>query len=201
MNLAIPASRRASAVIAVIAFALTLAACGGDDDDKSTTSNAQSGLEKRIDAAEKRAKAEPTSPAPLAELAKLHFQSATLKREGVGYSDAGKDELREATKAWQRYIALEPKRVDTDVAQLISAAYGPGALDDPRRAVRVQEVLAENTSPPRAGAYVQLAQMAYSAGERRIGDVAAKRAVELSKPARRDKLRKRLKAARSQLAP
>jgi hypothetical protein len=185
----------AAAVVLAVAFA----GCGSDD--KSDTSNAKSGLERRIATMEKRAKRAPSDPKPYAELAKLHFQSATLKRDGQGYSDEGKAELRKAASSWERYLSLDPKRVDTDVAQLISAAYGPGLLDDPKRAVAVQQVLVENTSPPRAGAYVQLAQMAYSAGERDVGDRAAKRAVELSKPARQKKLRARLKAARTQLAP
>ena len=195
------AARRALAGGAALAIALGFAGCGSDDEDDGAADNAAAGIERRIDAAEKKAKAAPSDPKPFAELAKLHFQSATLEREGTGYSEEGTAELRQAAQAWERYLSLDPQPVDTSVAQLIAAAYAPGSLDEPERAVAVQQVIADNTSPPRASAYVQLAQMAYAAGEIQTGDRAAKRAVALSKPERREKLRKRLKAARAQLSP
>jgi tetratricopeptide (TPR) repeat protein len=193
------ASRRALATVAVIAIAL--AGCGSSDD-KSDQSGATASLERKIDAAQTKAKATPTDPRPFAELAKLHFQAAGLKTGSTGkYSDDGKQELREATQAWGRYVALDPDPLDTSVAQLIAAAYGPGSLDEPKKAVAVQQVLAERTRPPDAELYAQLAQKAYYAGDTQTAESAAQRAIELTPKSRRATLRETLKAARSAAAP
>jgi tetratricopeptide (TPR) repeat protein len=193
------ASRRALATATAIVIAL--AGCGSSDD-KSDPSGAAASLERKIDAAQAKAKAAPTDPKPFAELAKLHFQVAGLKTGSTGeYSDAGKDELREATQAWGRYIALHPDPLDTSVAQLIAAAYGPGSLDEPKKAVAVQQVLAEQTRPPDAELYAQLAQKAYYAGDTQTAERAAKRAIELTPKARRAAMRKTLQATRSHAPP
>ena len=189
------------ALVAVAAVAAAFAGCGGSDERSDVPAAATEGLEARIEAADKQAKAAPDDPAPLAELAKAHFQAAGLKTNSTGgYTDEGMDELREATKAWDRYIALDPDRLDTGVAQLIAAAYGPGSLDQPKKAVDVQVLLTENLSPPRASQYARLAQMAYYAGETEIAEKAGDRAIELS-PERARKSMRRLLASARQLAP
>ncbi|MEA2223101.1 MAG: hypothetical protein QOH83_1477 [Solirubrobacteraceae bacterium] len=189
------ASCRALATAAVIAIALT--GCGSSDD-KPDTSGPAGSLQRKIDAAQVKAKAAPTDPKPFAELVKLHFQAAGLKTGSTGeYSDDGKDELREATQAWGRYVALDPHPLDTSVAQLMAAAYGPGSLDEPKNAVAVQQVLAEHTRPPDAALYAQLAQKAYYAGETQTAESAAQRAIELTPKAKRAAMRETLKAARS----
>lgn len=193
------ASRRALAAAVVLAVAI--AGCGSSDDMPDKSSPAAS-LERKIDAAQARAKAAPTNPKPLAELAKLHFQAAGLKTGSTGeYNEDGKSELREATQAWERYVALDPDPLDTSVAQLIAAAYGPGSLEQPKKAVAVQQVLADSTRPPDAAPYAQLAQKAYYAGETQIAESAAQRAIELTPKAKRAAMRKALRATRSQAPP
>jgi Flp pilus assembly protein TadD len=194
------ASRRALATAAAIALAIGLAGCGSSDKPDPTGPAAS--LESKIDIAQAKAKAAPTDPKPLAELATLHFQAAGLKTGSTGkYSDAGKDELREATQAWERYVALDPSPLDTGVAQLMAAAYGPGSLEQPKKAVAVQQVLAERTRPPDPALYAQLAQKAYYAGDTQTAERAARRAVELTPKSRRAAMRETLKTARSQAAP
>ncbi|HVF76898.1 MAG TPA: hypothetical protein VNA28_01265 [Solirubrobacteraceae bacterium] len=191
-------TRRAIAIAAAIA--LLFAGCGGSDDSNDLNTP-ESAVQRNIESAQAEVKAAPDKPEPQAALAKAYFQSAGVKTNDKGeYSDAGKDDLRRATKAWERYVSLDPDPLDTGVAQLIAAAYGPGSLDEPKQAVEVQQVLAENISPPRASQFTQLAQMAYSAGEVDIGDKARKRALELLPKRARPATRKRLKQARD-LAP
>jgi hypothetical protein len=193
------ASRRALALAAAVAIGL--AGCGSSDDD-SDGKGAAAGLERKIEAAQTKAKAAPTNPAPLAELAKLHFQAATLKvGSDDGYGDDGKQQLRQATRAWERYLALDPQPVDTSVAQLMSAAYAPGSLDEPKKAVAAQRILASNTRPPDAAQFAQLAQKAYYAGETRTGDAAAARAIKLTPRSQRADMRETMKTAKSQLTP
>ena len=191
--------RRALAAAAAIAVAL--GGCGSSDDDKPALPSAEAGLERKIETAEKAAKAKPADPEPLAQIAKARFQLAGLKNDSTGaFDDDGKAELRRATKAWERYLALDPQPLDTGVAQLIAAAYGPGSLDDPKKAVEVQQILAQNTRPPRASLYAQLARMAYYAGERQTAEQAADRAIELSPRRARKAMRRQLATAR-QAAP
>jgi tetratricopeptide (TPR) repeat protein len=188
------ASRRELATAIVIVIAIAGCGSSGDKPDPSSPAGA---LQRKIDTAQARAKAAPTDPEPLAELAKLHFQAAGLKTGSTGeYSDDGKSELREATQAWGRYVALDPNPLDTSVAQLMAAAYGPGSLDDRKKAVAVQQILAERTRPPSARLYAQLAQKAYYAGDRQTAERAAQRAIELTPKARRAAVRGLLQNAR-----
>jgi hypothetical protein len=191
-------TRRALAIAAAIA--LLFAGCGGSDDSNDLNTP-ESAVQRKIETAQAEVKAAPDKPEPQAALAKAYFQSAGVKTNSTGeYSDAGKDDLRRATQAWARYLSLDPDPLDTGVAQLIAAAYGPGSLDEPKKAVEVQQVLAENITPPRASQYAQLAQMAYSAGEVDIGDKARDRTLELLPKRARAAMRKRLSSAR-QIAP
>jgi hypothetical protein len=192
------ASRRALALAAAVAIGL--AGCGSSDDTSDAEGPA-AGLERKIEAAQAKSKAAPSNPAPLAALAKLHFQAATLNvGSSDGYGEDGKKELRLATQAWERYLALDPQPVDTSVAQLMSAAYAPGSLDQPKKAVAAQRVLAANTRPPDAAQFAQLAQKAYYAGETRTGDAAAARAIELTPKSQRAGMRETMKTAK-QLTP
>jgi hypothetical protein len=192
------ASRRALAAAAAVAVGLM--GCGSSDD-RPNAKGAAAGLERKIEAAQARAKAAPTNPAPLAALAKLHFQAATLNVGSKdGYGDDGKKQLRQATQAWERYLALDPQPVDTSVAQLMSAAYAPGSLDEPKKAVAAQRILAANTRPPDPAQFAQLAQKAYYAGETRTGDAAAARAIKLSPKSQRADMRKTMRTAK-QLTP
>lgn len=193
------ASRRALAAAAAIAIALM--GCGSSEEQPDPSSPAAS-LESRIDIARARAKTAPTDPKPFAELAKLHFQAAGLKTGSTGkYSADGKHELREATQAWERHVALDPDPPDTGVAQLMTAAYGPGSLDEPKKAVAVQQILAEHTRPPNAALYAQLAQKAYYAGDTQTAESAARRAIQLTPKSRRAAVGETLQTARSQAPP
>jgi tetratricopeptide (TPR) repeat protein len=184
-----------------VVLAIALSGCGGDDEREANPA-AERSLESRIKAAEKQAKARPDDPKPLAALATAHFQQAGLKTSSIGaYTDEGKDDLSEATKVWDRYLALNPEPLDTDLAQMIAAAYGPGSLDLPKKAVDVQQLLTQNTpGPPRASQYAQLAQKAYYAGEIGTAKAAADRAIELSPERARKAMRRLLKTA-SQARP
>lgn len=191
------ASRRA--LVAVAAGVAMLAGCGGSDDDRPDPNSPQGAIERRIEAVQATVKARPADPEPLAELAKAHFQAATLESIPTGgYTDDGKQQLRRAAQAWQRYLAKDPAEPDVGVAQLMAAVYGPGALEQPKNAVRAQRIIAENADPPSASMFVQLAQTAYLAGERATARRAADRALELTPRGERARLRAVLRAAAAQ---
>lgn len=196
------ASRRACAT--VVAIAVLLAGCGDSSDSASppAANSAQAAVEKKIASAQADANAAPTTPEPLAELAKAHFQAANLQSIPTGgYKDEGRKQLRLAALAWERYLALDPEPPDTGVAQLMAATYGPGGLDEPAKALRAQQILAENSEPPTAATYAQLARAAYRAGDDATGDDAAQRAVELAPKRDRARLRAEMRDLRAQLSP
>jgi hypothetical protein len=192
------AARRA--LVTAAALAGLLAGCGSEpapDPDSP-----QAAVQRKIESAQADAKTAPADPRPLAALAKAHFQAAGLETVSAGgYNDKGKAHLRDAAQAWERYLAMEPRRPDTGVARLMAATYGPGALDEPKKALRAQQVLTTNTHPPNATLFAQLAQMAYYAGDARTGDLAVDRAVALTPKAGRSAIRDALATAREQIAP
>ena len=190
------ASRRVLAAVAAGA-ALLLTGCGGsDEDDKPDADSPQGSIERKIAAVQADVKAKPADPEPLAALAKAHFQAATLESIPTGgYTDEGKKQLRLAALAWERYLAKKPDRPDIGVAQLMAAAFGPGALHEPKNAVRAQRIITENADPPSASMFAQLAQMAYLAGDRSTAARAADRALELTPERERERLRDALRAA------
>lgn len=190
------ASRRACAAVAA-ALALLPAGCGGSDEDDAPDANSpQAAIERKIAAVQADVKARPEDPEPLAELAKAHFQAATLESIPTGgYTDEGRKQLRLAALAWERHLAKNPDPPDIGVAQLMAAAYGPGALQEPKNAVRAQRIITENADPPSASMFAQLAQMAHLAGDGATAARAADRALELTPEDERERLREALRFA------
>ena len=72
------------------------------------------------------------------------------------------------------------------------------ALDDGVKATRAQEVIAQARNS--AGAYAQLALLAYQAGQTRKGDLRGDKALALTPKDMRENLKGQLDAARSQAA-
>jgi hypothetical protein len=170
----------------------------------SGSTSATSGIDKRIKAAVRATKARPKDPAPWALLAELRFQRAGINEITAAgqYTDSGLARLRLASQAWQRHLALDPKKPNVKAARFMVQAYGTGALNEPPNAVRAQEVITDAARPPNSNLYAQLAALAYSAKDTRTGDLAAARAVGLAPAKNRTALRAQLNARKAQaLAP
>jgi hypothetical protein len=145
-------------------------------------------------------KANPQDAAAWAALARARFQLA-----GVGenfdpakgtFSKAGTAKLNAAGDAWERYLALEPKKPDDRVASLMVQAFG--ALNEPAKAATAQEVITD--ARPTASTFTQLAIFAYQAGQTRKGDLAKDKALELTDPDMREALKGQLETAKQQAA-
>jgi hypothetical protein len=80
---------------------------------------------------------------------------------------------------------------------MVQAYQGTEELDE---AVRAKQLVTAAEDPPSSNLYQQLAALAWQAGENRVGDLAASRAVDLSEPADRKELRDALKAYKTQVA-
>jgi tetratricopeptide (TPR) repeat protein len=143
-------------------------------------------------------RANPRDAAAYGELARVRYQ---LAGQGGNYDPstnaftaAGKAELRQAAAAWEKHLALSGDTPDPRVASLMVQAYA--ALGDYSKASTAQEVVAEDRNS--AGAYSQLALLAYQAGQTRKGDLASAKAVALTPKDERKTVKAQLDAAKQQ---
>ena len=160
-------------------------------------------FESREREAAARTRANPQDAPAWAALARARFS-----RAGIGenfdpskntYTDAGKAKLRGAAQAWEKYLELDPPNEQaSQVASIMVQAYSPDGLDEPDKAVRAQEIIAE--ARPGPNTYAQLAVAAYGAGQSRKGDLAKAEALERADKDEREALRGQLEQAAAQAA-
>jgi hypothetical protein len=135
-----------------------------------------------------------------AALARARFQLAGVGEnfdpEKATFTAKGRAKLQSAGDAWERYLALEPKKPDDRVASLMVQAFG--ALNEPAKAAAAQEVITD--ARPTASTFTQLAVFAYQAGQTRKGDLAKNKALELTDPDMREALKGQLEQAKQSSA-
>jgi hypothetical protein len=166
----------------------------GKDGGGSGTSPDKT-LDKQAQNAVKDTRLRPRDPLPWAKLSGLRFQRANA---GGGFQSAtGRKQLVLATQAWERYVALDPKRLDEGLALQMTQAYGISGLNQPLKAFRAMRIVTAETKPPNSNLYQQLAVLAYYAHQTTTGDLAADRAVQLAPAAMRKQLRAGLKQAKA----
>ena len=145
-----------------------------------------------------KARANPTDAAAWAVVARARFNLASVgdnfDSSNNTYTDAGRRQLEAAGRAWEEHLELAGKKPDSRVASLMVQAYS--ALGQADKAAGAQEVIAEDRNS--AGAYAQLALLAYQAGQIRKGDLARDKALKLTEPDLRESLKGQLEGAKSQ---
>jgi hypothetical protein len=109
------------------------------------------------------------------------------------FTSGGKKELKNATVAWQKYLALT-KSPDPDVGILAARAYA--ALGDYANQAAAWELEAK-ANPTEVKAFECLAASAYAAKQTRKGDLAAAKAVALSPKAQRLTVKTTLQQAKT----
>jgi hypothetical protein len=164
---------------------------GGGGDDGSDR------FRKQETAALKRTQVNPKDAPAWAALARVRFQLAgqgeNFDVEKGTFTTAGRAKLQGAEQAWDRYLALNPKKPDDRVASLMVQAFG--ALNKPAKAAEAQEVITD--ARPTASTFTQLAIFAYQAGQTRKGDLAKDKAIELTDPDMRQALKGQLESAKA----
>jgi hypothetical protein len=145
-------------------------------------------------------RANPKDAASYAELARVRTQLASTgdnyDPQKNTYTEAGRAELQNAAAAWEKYLALNPKRPDDRVASLMVQTYG--TLGQPANAATAQEVITE--ARPSAATFSQLAVFAYAAKQTRKGDLARAEALQLTPKDERAALKGQLDQAKAQAA-
>jgi hypothetical protein len=169
-------------------------------DDAKKGSSATESVDKRIDAQLAKVRANPKDADAYAQLAILRFQRAGI--DGVtqsgAYTEAGKRRLGLAADAWEKHLALDPKQPNLRAAALMVQAYQ--GLNELPKAVRAKQIVTAAEKHPTSNQFQQLAALAYQAGDNRVGDLAATRAIDLAEPSERKALRTALQTFKSQVA-
>ena len=169
---------------------------------KNNPSSAGSDVfQKRLAAAEKLTVSQPANAQAWANVVKLRFQVAGT---GASYDSAtgaftakGKGELQRVDQAWNRYLALNPKKIDTTAATYMVQAYAPGALNQSDKLVRAYEVVIEGTAKPTYDQYRNLAIYSYVAGQSRKGDLARGKALSLAPKDQRSLVKQQIDAQKT----
>jgi len=156
----------------------------------------------RLKAAQKRVTVAPNDAAAWADLTRLRFQDAGT---GANYDSVngtftpqGKAALSGVKDSWDHYLALNPQRVDPNLAGLVVQAFGPNGLADFQAAARAAELVA--SAKPTAAIYEQLAAFSYEAKLVRKGDLASAKAVSLAPPGQRASVKQQLAQLKTQAA-
>jgi hypothetical protein len=169
--------------------------------DRSGSGDANSQLEERIDRSEERLAANPQNEAVVKALVRDNFALAnTSLPSGVAqYPDEAKDDLREASKYWQRYLEVEDGKPDDSLAQVALAIYDQNALNQPKRAAQAMRVIAEVHNDSQT--YLALVQRAAAAGDERMADLAGQKAVDLAPEKRRKQVKKQVEQLKQPVPP
>ncbi len=157
---------------------------------------------KRLKAAEKLVVTQPQNAQAWANVVKLRFQVAgtgdSYDQTTGAFTDKGKVELQRVDEAWNRYVALDPKKIDTTAATYMVQAYAPGALNKSDKLVRAYEVVIDGTPKPTYDQYRNLAIYSYVAGQSRKGDLARTKALELAPKDQRSLVKQQIDAQKTE---
>lgn len=121
----------------------------------------------------------------------LHEAGGEAYVTSTGVTSKGKELFAQASQAWTSYLALNPPKPSSKLAQLMLTVYGEEALNQPAKAVEVLQIVVA-ARPNSAALYAQLAQYAYKAKNVRVGDLASEKAVSLAPASEKARVKKEL---------
>ena len=147
---------------------------------------------------------DPKNAAAWAALAKAEYQLAgtgdNYNQTTGAFTPKGKAELAKVDVAWKKYLALNPKKPDDGVANLMVQAYGQTGLNDPVQAVTAYEIVVASR-PKNANLYGNLAILALQAGQQRKAELAEQKALSLAtSKQQRAQIKQQIAQVRQQLA-
>jgi hypothetical protein len=173
----------------------------GNEGSNSASFSAQ------IDKYKKLAQKQPNSAYAWEQLAlaQLHEAGGEAYFANQGLTSKGRELFAQTAQSWNRYVALNPPKPNTQLALQMERVFGEEGLNEPAEAVKVLQIVipAKSESPPQyqASLYGALAEYAYKAHNTRIGDLAAAKAVALTPSAQRKKLQTQLAAIKAHPNP
>jgi len=169
-----------------------------DNGSTGSTTDPAERLSTQAQNADRAAAASPNDPAKWAAVAQARVRLAAVgdnfDSNASDYTAAGKRQLTAAGTAWEKYLALDPPKVDERLARQMAQAFL--SLNQPDKAVTAQEALTD--TDPSQGTFQNLAILAYQAGQLRKGDLAAAKAIELAPKEDQKDLKTQLDSAKQQ---
>src|SRR3954454_24797839 len=155
-------------------------------------------LETQVQTAQAKTRTAPSDAAAWAALAQARVRLAAVgdnfDPQSSDYTAAGKRQLTAAGAAWDKYLALNPPKLDERLARQMTQAFvSLGKFD---KATAAQEAVTEVDAPEQT--FSNLALLAYQAGQSRKGDLAAKKAVDLAPADKKKDLKSQLDSAKTQ---
>ena len=178
-------------MVAALAGAALLVGCGGDD--------ASSPEVERVDRAEQRLADGDRSPRAREELLRALYVAANahVDTDTGEYRPEARQYLERADSVWPWYVNDVDMRPEPELAAIMVKVFGEG-LKRPDRAAVAARMLARED--PSVSAYLQWAQWAARAGDRRSAREAGERAIERAaaddRPAVRERVERILAEAR-----
>jgi hypothetical protein len=155
-----------------------------DNNGGSNSGGGKNPITARLKAAQRQTRLQPTNPNAWANLTRQTYTDASsgdnYDQNTHRFTASGIAELRQSDAAFQRYLALKPAKLDTGLVALMTAAYGEGGLNNPKKASSALEALTV-AQPNNAGAFAQLAVAAFQAGQTRKSALAEQKAIDLTK--------------------
>jgi tetratricopeptide (TPR) repeat protein len=174
---------------------------GGGSSGSNT--NVDAAVQKRLDSFDRRVRTNPQDEAAFLSLAKLRFQVANtgenFNQTQQGFTAKGLQQLRQASSAWERYLALDPKKPDVQTANLMVQAYGQAGLKQYDKAVQALEIVIDQRAES-AGLYANLAVLAAGANQTRKSELAETKAIALAPKAQRKQLKSDIDLAKTQVS-
>jgi hypothetical protein len=132
----------------------------------------------------------------------LHEASSESLRQTEGttvsLTNKGTEVYSETAQAWERYLQLEPKNPNTELAKEMSRIYSEEGLNKPDKVVEALQIVVA-AEPNSASYWGELALYAYKAKNTSLGDLASKKAVELAPAAQRTSVKRTLETERKEI--
>jgi hypothetical protein len=154
-------------------------------------------IQQRIDNAQKQLAANPQNQAALQEIIRDNYQLATLSADQTTglFSADGKNNLKDASTAWQRYLATNPAKPNVTLASLMTQAYQ--GLGDYGNAEKAALIVAG--AQPSSAAYLRVVQYGTLAKppDTRTVNLASQKALDLAPKAQRSSVKKQIQAIKA----
>jgi len=125
--------------------------------------------------------------------AQLHEAGGEAYVTSTGVTSKGKELYAQLAQSWDHYIALNPAKPNSEIAERMVSIFGEEGLNDPAAAVGVLQIVVADR-PTSASLYASLAEYAYKAHNVRVGDLASEKAVSLAPAGQRPRLQSELAA-------
>ena len=187
--------------VGLVGFGIGGGLGGGGIFNAASSNEGSSGasFQSQIKKYRKEIQTQPKNPAGYEGLAKalLHEggrEAYTSPTTGA-VTKKGKELFREASATWVAYLALNPPKLNAELAQLITRIYGEAGLNEPAKAVEALNIVVKER-PNSAHFYSELAIYAYKAKNVRLGDLASAKAVALAPATDRVRLKKEFEEAK-----